>query len=184
LPPLAGIEVKVKLVPTPTGIALISEDDGKQITERRTLSQEDLQKIPRGLGVYRFINLRARSGEIYSCIIAGEDTQVFGNMRAFWWSLAKVQVRMIDVKARMTRMTPTALAHVHAAAREMWDTAIKEAHSIDLRDLVPGTLSDMILSSSPTASDTVPAATAGSPCARLFLRRHARTERYTPLSCR
>jgi hypothetical protein len=85
LPPLAGIEVKVKLVPTPTGIALISEDDGKQITERRTLSQEDLQKIPRGLGVYRFINLRARSGEIYSCIIAGEDTQVFGNMRAFWW---------------------------------------------------------------------------------------------------
>jgi hypothetical protein len=91
---------------------------------------------------------------------------------------------MIDVKARMTRMTPTALAHVHAAAREMWDTAIKEAHSIDLRDLVPGTLSDMILSSSPTASDTVPAATAGSPCARLFLRRHARTERYTPLSCR
>jgi hypothetical protein len=34
-------------------------------------------------------------------------------------------------------MTPTALARVHASARDMWDRAIKEAHSIDnMRDLL------------------------------------------------
>jgi hypothetical protein len=127
----------VKLVPTPTGIALCREDDGQQITERRALSQEECQKIPLELGVYRFVNIRSRSSEIYSCIIAGNDPEVFGSMRAFWWSLAKVNVRVADVNARMTRMTPTALARVHASAREMWDTAIKEAHSIDnMRDLI------------------------------------------------
>ena len=137
LPPFSGTEIKVKLVTTPTGIALVSEDDGQQIRERRTLTQEDLQKVPRGLDNYRFVNLRSRSGEIYSCIIAGDDAQVFGSMRAFWWSLAKVTVRMTDVNARMTRMTPTALARVHVAARDMWDTAIKEVHSIDnMRDLI------------------------------------------------
>ena len=136
MPALSGTEIKVKLVTTPTGIALISED-GQQITERRTLTQEDLRKVPPGLDVYRFVNLRARSGEIYSCIIAGQDAEVFGSMRAFWWSLAKVSVHMTDVNARMTRMTPTALARVHASARHMWDTAIGEAHSIDnMRDLI------------------------------------------------
>jgi hypothetical protein len=136
MPPLSGTESKVTLVTTPTGIALVGED-GQQITEQRTFTQEDLQKVPRGLDVYRFVNLRAQSGEIYSCVIAGKDAQVFGSMRAFWWSLAKVTVRMTDVNARMTRMTPTALARVHASARHMWDTAIAEAHSIDnMRDLI------------------------------------------------
>jgi hypothetical protein len=136
MPPLSGTEIKVNLVTTPTGIALVSED-GQQITERRTLTQEDLQKVPQRLDVYRFVNLRARSGEIYSCIIAGKDAQVFGSMPAFWWSLAKVTVHMSDWNARITRMTPTALARVHASARHMWDTAIKEAHSIDnMRDLL------------------------------------------------
>jgi len=137
LPPLSGTEVKVKLVTTATGIALLSEEDGRQITERRTLTQEDLQKVPPGLDVYRFVNLRARSGEIYSCIIAGKDAEVFGNMRAFWWSLARGAVHHTDWTARITRMTPTALARVHASARHMWDTAINEARSIaNMRDLI------------------------------------------------
>jgi hypothetical protein len=137
LPPLSGIDVKVRLVPTATGIALFRVDDGSQITERRTLSQQDLLKIPPDLGTYRFVNLRSRSGEIYSCIIAGEDVQIFGNMRAFWWSLALVNVRNTDMFASMTRMTETALAYVCAAARSMWDSAIREARSIDnMRDMI------------------------------------------------
>jgi hypothetical protein len=131
LPPLSGTEVQVKLVSTPAGILLVSEEDGRQITERQRLSQQDLQTVPSELGVYRFVNLRARSGEICSCIIAGEDAQVIGSMRAFWWSLAKLNVWMVDASARMTRMTATALADVHAAAIAMWDAAIRGAHTID-----------------------------------------------------
>ena len=80
MPALSGTEIKVKLVTTPTGIALISED-GQQITERRTLTQEDLRKVPPGLDVYRFVNLRARSGEIYSCIIAGRCGSLWKHAR-------------------------------------------------------------------------------------------------------
>jgi hypothetical protein len=136
LPSLSGTEVEVKFVSTPTGIVLVSEQDGQPITEPQRLSQQDLQIIPPGLGVYRFVNLRARSGETHSCIIAGEEGRVFGSMRAFWWSLAKVNVWMADAGARMTRMTPAALAEVRAAAMQMWDAAVKGAHSIDnMRDL-------------------------------------------------
>jgi len=56
---------------------------------------------------------------------------------SYCWRAASFWQRTRDWNARLTRMTPTALARVHASARHMWDTAIKEAHSIDnMRDLI------------------------------------------------
>jgi hypothetical protein len=136
-PPLSGTDVKVKLVNTPTGIALVRADNGEQITERRAITQEDLAKVPTGCGAYNFVNLRARSGKIYSCIIAGGE--VIGDMRAFWWALANVTVVNVGNALSVTLMTATALARVHAFARGYWNAAIKDAGSIDqMRDqLIP-----------------------------------------------
>lgn len=135
--PLLGTSYNVKLVPTATGIALINRDDGKQITVRRSISQEDLAKVPSDATDCTFVNLTLPSGEIHSCIIAGQNTEVYGSMRAFWWFLAKGHVRTISSLISGTRMTPKALAHLHAAARGMWDSAIGQAGSINnMRNLI------------------------------------------------
>ncbi len=137
LPALCGVEIKVRLVPTSTGIILLNEDDGQQVTEQRTLTQDDLSKVPLDADGYTFVNFRPPFGDLASCIITKPDTEVYGSMRAFWWSLAKTIVIATDVKTRNTRMTRTAFARVFNEARAMWDIAIKEAGSIDrMRDMI------------------------------------------------
>jgi hypothetical protein len=79
----------------------------------------------------RFVNLYTRSGEIVSCLIVGEESEVIGSRRAFWWALAKVTVRMTDVHASDLRMSVHALARVHAEARAMWDAVIERSSSIE-----------------------------------------------------
>jgi hypothetical protein len=63
-PELSGFEADVKLVDGPMGIALVRTDNSQQITQRRSLSQDDLVKIPRDLGSYHFVNLTTRGGDI------------------------------------------------------------------------------------------------------------------------
>jgi hypothetical protein len=134
-PQLSGSETRVRLMSTPTGIVLLREDDGKQVTERRALKQEDLEKIPRDLDSYTFVNVNTRTGENVSCIVAGSESEVYGSQRAFWWSLARVNVKITAAKANDKPMTEMALARVHAEARTLWDVAVDRAGSIeDMRD--------------------------------------------------
>jgi len=132
VPAFNGTECNVRIAPTATGFALIRKDDGAEIVERRSLSQKDIEKVPRqDWDNCRFVNVRTRSGEIVSCLILGEESEVFGSKRAFWWALAKVTVRMTDVHASDLRMSVRALANVNAEARAMWDAVIKQSSSID-----------------------------------------------------
>lgn len=135
-PPLSGMECKVRLVFTATGFALVRLDTGIEITERRSLTQTDLEKVRReDWEDCRYVNLHTRTGEIVSCLIVGEDNEIIGSRRAFWWALAKVTARMVDVRANGTLMSTHALARVHAEARAMWDTVIERSGSIEeLRD--------------------------------------------------
>jgi hypothetical protein len=132
LPDFNGTECKVRIEFTATGFALIRKDDGLEIVERRSLTQKDIEKVLReDWDDCRFVNLRTRSGEIVSCLIVGEESEVVGSKRAFWWALAKVTVRMTDVHASDIRMSVHALARVHAEARAMWDAVIERSSSID-----------------------------------------------------
>ncbi|MGA2056825.1 MAG: hypothetical protein ABSG88_16115 [Bradyrhizobium sp.] len=132
LPDFNGTECKVCITFTPTGFALIRKDDGVEIVERRSLTQKDIEKVPlEDWKDCRFVNLRTRSGEIVSCLIVGEESEVIGSKRAFWWALAKVTVRMTDVHAGDLRMSVHGLARVHAEARAMWDTVIERSSSIE-----------------------------------------------------
>lgn len=135
-PELNGVEWDVELVPTATGLAIVRREDGKEVTQRRSLTQGDLQSVPGAdRGKCRFVNIRTRSGEIESCLMYGADNEVVGSRRAFWWALAKVTVKMTDAKASGMRMSERALARVHSDAREVWDAVIKRVGSIDnLRD--------------------------------------------------
>lgn len=136
LPIFFGVVIEVRLASTATGIILIREDDGKQVTEQRTLTQDDLHKAPLDAKGYTFVNFQPPSGELYSCLIQKPDSEVYGSMRAFWWALAKSHVVSTDAMASSTRMTPTAFARVYGTARGMWDEAIKRAGSIErMRDL-------------------------------------------------
>jgi hypothetical protein len=136
LPPLSGTDIPVRLAATATGIILI-KNDGTQVTERRSLTQAELEEAPLDKEGYYFVNLHTTSGDLCSCLITKPDSQVFGSMRAFWWSLAKTTVITTDAVAGGTRMTPKARARVFSHARSMWDIAIKEAGSIDtMRDLI------------------------------------------------
>jgi hypothetical protein len=132
LPRFNGTECKVRIEFTPTGFALIRNDNGVEIVERRSLAQADIEKVRReDWDDCRFVNLRTRGGEIVSCLIVGEDSEVIGSKRAFWWALAKVTVRRTDVHAGDLRMSLHALARVHTEARAMWDEVIKHSSSID-----------------------------------------------------
>lgn len=131
-PRLSGSECKVRLVRTATGIALVRIEDGMEITERRSLSQTDLEQVPReDRESCRYVNLRTRSGEIVSCLLVGKDSEIVGNPRAFWWALAKVTARMVDVRASGMRMSVNALARVHAEARAMWEVVVEQSRSIE-----------------------------------------------------
>lgn len=132
LPTFNGTECKVRITFTPTGFALIRQDDGVEIVERRSLTQDDLEKVRREEWEdCRFANLHTRNGEIVSCLIVGEESEVVGSMRAFWWALAKVTVRMTDVHASDLRMSVHALARVHSEARAMWEAVVERSSSID-----------------------------------------------------
>lgn len=145
MPPLSGMQEKVTLIRAANGITMIKESDGQPVTERRSLSQEDLGKVPEDAEEIHFVNLTVPSKydkdekEIYSCLIVQPDSQVFGNMRAFWWSLAKMHVEGITRILGRTKMTEQAYAHVFANAQMMWNIVIEESGTIDhLRDqLVP-----------------------------------------------
>ena len=132
LPDFNGTECKVRIVPTATGFALVRKEDGVTIQERRSLTQEDLEKVKReDWEDCRYVNLRTRGGEIVSCLIVGADSEIIGSPRAFWWALAKVSVKITDVKASGARMSIRGLARVHAEARSMWDVVVERARSID-----------------------------------------------------
>lgn len=131
-PRLSGNEFKVRLVFTATGLALVRHDDGAVVTERRSLTQADLEKVPReDWEDCRYVNLHTRSGEIVSCLIVGEANEIVGSRRAFWWALARVTARMVDVRASGARMSVHALAEVHSVARAMWDVVIERSGSIE-----------------------------------------------------
>jgi hypothetical protein len=152
LPELNGHECHVRLVYTATGFALVRQDDGTEITERRSLNQKDLENVQADdWGNCRYVNLRTRDGEIVSCLIVGEDHEIIGSPRAFWWALAKVTVKMADVRASGVLMSVRALAHVHNAARAMWDKVLERSRSIEeLRHMPPGqtclAVADLLLS--------------------------------------
>lgn len=133
-PELSGFEADIRLVPGPMGIALVRLDNGEQITQRRSLTQDDLEKIRRDLGSYHFVNLTTRGGEVCSCIIAGPDSEVHGDRRAFWWALARLNVATTTAKANGTPMTEMALAHIHAVGRGLWDEATKRDSIDHMRD--------------------------------------------------
>ena len=136
-PILSGVEIEVRLALTATGIILVREDDGKQVTEQRALTQDDLQKVPLDAAGYAFVNFQPPSGDLCSCLITKPDSHTYGSMRAFWWALARTHVVSTDAKASGTRMTRTAFAQVFGTARGMWDVTIKEAGSIErMRDLI------------------------------------------------
>jgi hypothetical protein len=131
IPDLNGTECKVRIVFTSTGFALVRKDDGLEIVERRSLTQQDLEKVKReDWEDCRYVNLRTRSGEIVSCLIVGEESEIIGSPRAFWWALAKVTVRMTDVRASGVRMSVRGLARIHAEARAMWNVVIERSASI------------------------------------------------------
>jgi hypothetical protein len=109
----------------------VRTDNGEQITQHRSLSQDDLARIPRNFDSYHFVNLTtSRNGEICSCIIAGPDNVVYGDRRAFWWALARENVATTTAKANGTPMTETALARVRATGQGLWDEATRR-NSID-----------------------------------------------------
>jgi hypothetical protein len=137
VPPFSGVWFNIRPKSTETGIVLLREDDGSQVIERRALTQEDLKKMPLDAERYRFVNLQVPSGDIHSCVITEPGMEVYGSMRAFWWSLAHVTVFTTDARVDGTRMSKAAFGMVFGAARTMWDCAIKEAGSIDdMRDLM------------------------------------------------
>lgn len=129
-----GNEYRVSIVSTPSGLVMQQKDNGKAVTKRRSISQDILKQVPRDAENLIFANLPARSGQIYSCIIAEPKSDVFGDERAAWWSLAKSIVVVTEAKANGVRMTEMAHVHVHAVARAVWESAVAETPIEDMRD--------------------------------------------------
>jgi hypothetical protein len=130
----SGVEYKVQIVSTPSGLVMQREDNGRAVTDRRTLTQDLLGQVPPDAESLIFVNLTLQSGEIYSCIIVEPGGEVFGDQRAAWWSLARTIVRVTEAKANGLRMTAMAHAHLSTVARAVWDSATRETPIDHMRD--------------------------------------------------
>src|SRR5690348_15751829 len=98
---------------------------------------EVLEKVPQGLSMYRFVNVQSRFGELLSCVIAGDEAEVFGSMRAFWWALARTNVWQACYQLTKVRMSKAALSQVHNSARTIFDVAVKESGGVEyMRDQI------------------------------------------------
>lgn len=133
---LSGIEIDVRLSRTNLGILLVDKA-GNTVTVQRSLTQSDLEKIPFDADVVKFINLTLADGSVYSCIVTPPGNEIYGSMRAFWWSLAHGQVfAAILASHRIDRNHP-AFESVFMNAKSMWDIAIEKEGSIErMRDLL------------------------------------------------
>jgi hypothetical protein len=133
-PKFSGTSVEVNIVPRSFGIVLERQDTGEPITERRKLTQDILKTIPQDAEKFKFANFVSRSGQMYSCVIAEPGSQVFGDMRAFWWALAKAIVTVTQTKANAVRMTEAAFAHVSGHAQGMLQCAFDQTPIHQMRD--------------------------------------------------
>jgi hypothetical protein len=148
-PPLQGQELKVELRATPVGIVLINVNDGSVVTDRKSLSQEVLAQVPRDGAKCLFVNLTTNSGQVVSCVVHGGDHQVFGESRAFWWSLARSTVTTTAAlaRARGAALGDLSLMDVCVSAQTAWNEAVIHhpisvmrdmpvwSRDVDLRDL-------------------------------------------------
>jgi len=132
-----GSETKVKLVRSDIGIAMIDAETGVLITAQRSLKQSDLESVRIGVNTGVFVNLTLQDGEIVSCFISEPENEIFGSMRAFWWSLARRNVWTARFNTISMNNNTPGFAAVYGQAREMWDEAIKQAGSIyNMRDMI------------------------------------------------
>lgn len=137
LPPLQGEELDVRVVWQPTGYVLVRRDDGTLVKDRRSLSQDELAKVPPDAEPCRFSNFAPnRGGELQSCIIAGADSEVFGSERAFWWALARTKVLTTSAMLYGAGIRGDKLAYVSVAARSMWESALEQHPIEEMRDLM------------------------------------------------
>lgn len=136
LPPLQGQEMKVRVSWQPTGYVLVRADDGTMVKDRRNISQDDLARVPAGAQPCIFVNLQPNRGDLQSCIIAGPDSEVYGSMRAFWWSLARGKILTTSALLYGAGIRGERLAFVSVAAQSMWQSAIKQHPVVEMRDLM------------------------------------------------
>lgn len=136
MPPLQGEEIEVRVVWQPTGFVLVRKADGTIVKDRRNLSQDDLAKIPPDAAPCRFVNFSTNRGDLHSCIIAGPEHEVYGSMRAFWWSLARTKVVTTSAMLYGAGIRGRQLAFVSNAARAMWEGALKHHPVEEMRDLL------------------------------------------------
>lgn len=134
LPPLSGKSFNIEFVDLTHGRIMIDDVTREHITERRSLTQEDLMSVPMDSPPYRFATLRTHNGELVSCITYGPDSEIIGDMRAFWWSFAATEVRLTDL-ALTNRFTPKAMRAVCTAARAAWKTALEHDDLESMRDM-------------------------------------------------
>jgi len=123
LPPLQGQQTKVRVVWQPTGYVLVRAEDGTLVKDRRALSQDDLAKVPADEPCM-FVNLQPNRGDLQSCIVAGPEHEVYGSMRAFWWSLARGEVLTTSAALYGAGLRDERLALLSVAAQSMWVSAI------------------------------------------------------------
>jgi hypothetical protein len=134
LPVLSGSEERVCVVTDASGTYLIREIDGLPVMARHSLSHETLESIPADVDVCTFVNITTSTGETCSCLIS--DVQIFGDERAFYWTMARGTVRKVSAQLAYGRITKKSLVEVNIGARIFWDTIIENFGSIDaMREL-------------------------------------------------
>lgn len=136
LPALSGKSFNVLFRDTALGRIMVEKHTGEHITERRSLTQNDLLEVPPDSEPYRFATFQTHSGEIASCIVYGAESEVVGDMRAFWWSFAKTEVRLADMELS-NRFTPRAMLALCQTARACWAEALKHDDLDSMRHDMP-----------------------------------------------
>lgn len=122
---LSGEDWEIRVLREPGRTRIVRKDNGQILTHRCTLKKEELEQVPLDAARYTLVNFQPEPGEPLSCVIADED--IVGDMRAFWWSLAKTHMIVTDRIARDTPMSHSGYTRVFAAASASWERALEKA---------------------------------------------------------
>jgi len=140
---LNGFEEEVSIVRTKDGVVILKKGNGEQIS-RSLLTEDVIKQIPSDVTecVFAYFIVRSKydggDDKICSCLIVnGDDVSIYGDRRAFWWSIAKGSLREIFLKINNTRMTDKSFAQVRVTANGVWQSAVDNDGSVEhMRDTI------------------------------------------------
>lgn len=126
-----GTRLDVELIKQDDLSIIIRTEDARAIELQGWLSSDEIGRLPFNVPPYMYVECQTNEYGFQRCLIVGPDSEVFGSMRAFFWSLCATIVSVEVAMLGSARLTANARISAGLEAKNVWDAALKEANDVD-----------------------------------------------------